>query len=73
MTMAKISQKPWSNGQNFDHDHATAKIQIFCGQNGQPKISQRNLTTKPPILTMTMAEKQISYGQNGKPLIRPPI
>ena len=21
MTMAKISKKAWSNGQNFDHDH----------------------------------------------------
>ena len=47
----------------------TSKIQIFYGQNGQPKILPRNLTTKIPILTMTMAEIRISYGQNGKPLI----
>ena len=47
----------------------TAKIQIFYGQNGQPKILQRNLTTKLLVLTMTMSEKQISYGQSGKPLI----
>ena len=66
------------HGQNFSFNHGqmvkistmtTAKIQIFYGQNGQPKILQRNSTTKLPILTMTMAEKQISYGQNGKPLI----
>ena len=66
------------HGQNSAFNHGqmvkistmtTAKIQIFHGQNGQPKILQRNSTTKLNILTMTMAKKQISYGQNGKPLI----
>ena len=47
----------------------TSKIQIFHGQNGQPKILLQNLTTKIPILSMIMAEIRISYGQNGKPLI----
>ena len=58
----------------FDHGQmvkistmTTAKIQIFHGQNGQPKILPRNLTTKMPILIMTMAEIQASYGQNCKP------
>ena len=39
----------------------TAKIQIFYvnGQNDQPKILPRNLTTKIPILIMTMTEMQI--------------
>ena len=45
----------------------TAKIQIFHGQNGQPKIIPQNLTTKIHILTMAMDEIQIFYGQNGKP------
>ena len=66
------------HGQNFSFNHGqmvkistmtTAKIQIFHGQNGQPKILPRNLTTKIPILTMAMNEIQIFYGQNGKPLI----
>ena len=39
------------------------------GQNGQSKILPRNLTTKIPISPMTMVEIQVSYGQNGKPLI----
>ena len=65
------------NGQKFKHltmvkfkisTMTTAKIQIFHGQNGQPKILPRDLTKKP-ILTMAMNETQISYGQYSKPLI----
>ena len=61
----------------FDYDHSqnfnmaivkistktTAKIQLFHSQNGQFKILPRNLTTKIPILTMSMTELQISCGQ----------
>ena len=66
------------HGQNFSDNlgrmvkilaMTTAKIQIFHGQNGQPKILPRNLTVKTPILTMAMNEIQIFYGQNGKSLI----
>ena len=67
-----VLKRPWPKFQN-NHGQmvkiltmTTAKIHIFHGQNGHPKILPRTLTTEIPILTMTMAEIRISYGQNGQ-------
>ena len=53
------------HGQNSAFNHGqmvkistmtTAKIQIFHGWNGRPKILPQNLTKNTPILTMAMNE-----------------
>ena len=46
LTMANISNLPWSNGQNFDDDYSTAKIHIFHCQNDKSKNRLGNLTKK---------------------------
>ena len=68
--MAKISA--FNHGQIVKiSTMTTAKIQIFHGQNGQPKIE--NFTTKfyqnNTNFDHAMNEIQIFFGENGKPLI----
>ena len=64
--MAKISA--FNHGQMVKiSTMTTAKIQIFHGQNGQPKILPRNLT-KNTNFDHVHERNNIFYGQNGKPV-----